>query len=144
MSPLERHPQLRPLSREHHHGLLLCWRIRRDLVERRDHDKVLAECRTDFERELLPHFAVEEEAVFPVLGAGDPLVRRAIAEHRRIARLFLATDDPTRTLSRIEDELEAHIRFEERVLFPQVQERATAEELDRIDQVHGDRTAAYA
>ncbi|MCC6399677.1 MAG: hemerythrin domain-containing protein [Flavobacteriales bacterium] len=144
MPPLERHPQLRPLSREHHHGLLLCWRIRRDLVGRRDHDQMLAECRTVFERELLPHFAVEEEAVFPVLGAGDPLVRRAIAEHRRIARLFLTTDDPTRTLSRIEDALEAHIRFEERVLFPQVQERATAEELDRIDQVHGGRTAVYA
>ena len=93
MPPLERHPQLRPLSREHHHGLLLCWRIRRDLVERRDHGQVLAECRTVFERELLPHFAVEEEAVFPVLGADDPLVRRAIAEHRRIARLFLRKEN---------------------------------------------------
>lgn len=144
MPPLERHPLLRPLSREHHHGLLLCWRIRRDLVERTDHDQVLAECRALFHSELLPHFAVEEEVVFPVLGSTHPLVQRAIAEHRRLARLFQPTDDPRTTLGRIEQELEAHIRFEERVLFQLVQEQATAEELERIDRVHGLVDSAFA
>src|SRR5690606_16098816 len=124
MPPLERHPLLRPLSREHHHGLLLCWRIRRDLAERTDHARVLEECRDFFHTELLPHFAVEEEVVFPVLGGNDPLVHRAVTEHRRIARLFILERDPQTVLSLIEDELEAHIRFEERVLFPRVQQRA--------------------
>ncbi|MFT3884050.1 MAG: hemerythrin domain-containing protein [Flavobacteriales bacterium] len=113
MPPLERHPLLQPLSREHHEGLLLCWRIRRDL-----------------ERRI-------EEVVFPVLGHAHPLVHRAITEHRRLSRLFMHVDDAQHTLSLIEDELEAHIRFEERVLFPLVQEQATAEELERIDRVHG-------
>lgn len=137
MPPLERHPLLRPLSREHHHGLLLCWRIRRDLAERTDHASVLEECRDFFHTELLPHFAVEEEVVFPVLGGNDPLVHRAVTEHRRIARLFILERDPQTVLSLIEDELEAHIRFEERVLFPRVQQRATPEEMERIDEVHG-------
>ena len=137
MPPLERHPLLRPLSREHHQGLLLCRRIRRELQARADHDLVLNECRAFFHADLLPHFAVEEEVVFPVLGRGNPLVQRAIAEHRRIARLFLRTVDPRTTLGLVEEELEAHIRFEERVLFPEVQRPATPEEMDRIDQVHG-------
>lgn len=137
MPPLERHPLLRPLSREHHHGLLLCWRIRRDLVARTAHDQVLAECRAFFHSDLLPHFAVEEDVVFPVLGSDHPLVHRAIAEHRRLARLFQQVGDPQTTLSRIEDELEAHIRFEERVLFQAVQAQATADELEEIDRVHG-------
>ncbi|MDX9749618.1 MAG: hemerythrin domain-containing protein [Flavobacteriales bacterium] len=137
MPPLERHPLLGPLSQEHHHGLLLCWRIRRDLVEHTDHGRVLEECRAFFRSDLLPHFAVEEEVVFPVLGGAHPLVHRAITEHRRLARLFRQEGDPQTTLSRIEDELEAHIRFEERRLYPAVQEHATAEELERIDRVHG-------
>src|SRR5690606_17695236 len=132
------------LSREHHHGLLLCWRIRRDLAERTDHARVLEECRDFFHTELLPHFAVEEEVVFPVLGGNDPLVHRAVTEHRRIARLFILERDPQTVLSLIEDELEAHIRFEERVLFPRVQQRATPEEMERIDEVHGTIMASFA
>lgn len=72
MPPLERHPLLRPLSREHHEGLLLCWRIRRDLVARTDLEQVFEECRAFFHSDLLPHFAVEEEVVFPVLGSEHP------------------------------------------------------------------------
>ncbi|TXI80106.1 MAG: hemerythrin domain-containing protein [Flavobacteriales bacterium] len=143
MPPLERHPLLRPLSREHHEGLLLCWRIRRDLVARTDLEQVFEECRAFFHSDLLPHFAVEEEVVFPVLGSEHPHVHRAIMEHRRISRLFQQDTDPQTTLSLIEDELEAHIRFEERVLFPEVQQKATPEEMDRIDRVHGVMMAAF-
>lgn len=137
MLPLERHALLRPVSREHHEGLLFCWQIRRALAEGRD---PAAQMRTGvafYHGHLLPHFAIEEEAVFPVLGTGDPLVKRAISEHRRLTRLFLSTEDPVRDLSRIEDELEAHIRFEERVLFPRIQAVATEEQLERIDRMHG-------
>ena len=137
MPPLERHALLRPVSREHHEGLLFCRRIRRALAE--GHDPI-AQMRSGvafYHRHLLPHFAIEEEAVFPVLGGGDALVKRAINEHRRLTRLFLSTDDPLRNLARIEDELDAHIRFEERVLFPRIQAVATEEQLERIDRLHG-------
>jgi iron-sulfur cluster repair protein YtfE (RIC family) len=133
----ERHPLLQPLSSEHEQGLLLCSHMRRALADGADHAHVLAECRSLFNTDVLPHFAVEEEVVFPVLGNDDPLVQRAIAEHRTIAQLFFLEDDPRIVLGRIVDELEAHIRFEERVLFPRVQQRATPEEMERIDSVHG-------
>lgn len=145
MPPLERHPLLRPLSREHHQGLLMCWRIRQALgAEGTDLQRTLATCRSFLHSDLLPHFAVEEEVVFPVLGTGHPLVQRAIGEHRRLARLFSDTDDPTTALSRIEDLLEAHIRFEERVLFPLVQSVASDDQLERIDRLHGSLMATFA
>lgn len=137
MPPLERHALLRPVSREHHDGLMLCWHIRRALGQGRDPDVQMRTCADFYHTHLLSHFAIEEEAVFPVLGAGNPLVKRALAEHRRLTRLFVAWDDPVRNLSLIEDELAAHIRFEERVLFQAVQSAATEEQLERIDRLHG-------
>ncbi|MCB0763869.1 MAG: hemerythrin domain-containing protein [Flavobacteriales bacterium] len=137
MPPLKRHDDLKPLSRDHHHALLLCWRVRRDLAERADLDQVLLECHEFFKIHIAPHFTVEEEAVFPVLGNEHPLVQRALSEHRRLVRLFSETKDPLSVLSRIEDELDAHIRFEERTLFPEVQRLASPAHLHRIAEVHG-------
>lgn len=137
MPPLERHALLRPISREHHEGLLFCWQIRKALTDGLD-PKVQHRITVEFyHRHLLPHFGIEEEAVFPVLGAHDQLVEQAISEHRRLTRRFLSTQDPARDLSCIEKELEAHIRFEERVLFPRIQAVATEEQLERIDRMHG-------
>jgi iron-sulfur cluster repair protein YtfE (RIC family) len=98
---------------------------------------LLAGVRAFHQEHLLVHFAVEEEVVFPVLDAHDPLVVRALAEHRRITHLTLMEPDTVTTLSCLVEELQAHVRFEERVLFPRVQEVATTAQLERIEQVHG-------
>lgn len=144
MPPLERHALLRPVSREHYDGLMLCLHIRRALAQGCDPDMQLSACVDFYHTHLLFHFAIEEEAVFPVLGAADPLVQRALAEHRRLTRLFLVWEDPLRNLPLIEKELEAHIRFEERVLFQRVEEVATEEQLERIDRLHGLRDSGHA
>lgn len=75
--------------------------------------------------------------MFPVLGMDDSLVRKAMAEHRRLTRLFNATDDIAKTLGLIEEELEQHIRFEERILFQEIQKVANAEQLEVIEMTHG-------
>lgn len=137
MPPLERHALLRPVSREHQEALSFCWRVRRALEQGTDPAVQMQAAVAYYHQRLLPHFAIEEEVVFPVLGAMDPLVKRAVAEHRRLTRLFLSTADPLSDLSRIEDELEAHVRFEERVLFPAIQKAATEQQLERIDRMHG-------
>ena len=98
---------------------------------------LLAGVRAFHQEHLLVHFAVEEEVVFPVLGAHDPLVMRALAEHRRITHLTLVEPDTVTTLTGLVAALQAHVRFEERVLFPRVQEMATTAQLERIEQVHG-------
>lgn len=69
---------------------------------------------------LSPHFMLEEKMVFPLLGNKHPLIKMAIADHRRLRRLFENQADAYKTLGRIEEELEAHIRFEEKVLFREI------------------------
>ncbi len=135
--PLKRHASLQPLSREHHHGLLLSWKIRTGLSKGVAPERIKAYSDWFFVNHLLPHFEVEERHVFPVLGGKEhPMVMRALREHRRLKRLFAAADDLTKHLSLIEEELTAHIRFEERVLFNEVQAIASPEQLAEIEHLH--------
>ena len=46
------------------------------------------------------------------------------------------TENATKSLHRIEEELEQHIRFEERVLFNEIQQVATKEQLEIIQKLH--------
>lgn len=137
MPPIKRHETLKPLSRDHHHGLLLCWKLRQGIQRKVDPQRMMEYCVTFHKQQLLPHFALEEEAIFPILGNEHELVKRALTEHRRLTRLFTGTDDPLNRISQIEKELEAHIRFEERVLFSEIEAVASPPDLDRIDRLHG-------
>jgi len=136
-TPIKRYPSLKPLSRDHHRGLLLCWKLRTGLQKNIDPERMMAYCQRFHAEHLVPHFGLEEEAIFPVLGNDHELVKRALAEHRRLTRLFTEKEDPITRISQIEEELEAHIRFEERVLFKEIEAVATEKELDRIDAIHG-------
>jgi len=86
---------------------------------------------------LLKHFEVEERWLFPLLGNDHPLVKRALADHKRITRLFTsAPSDRERVLGQIEEALDKHIRFEERILFQAIQKIATEDQLQIMEQVH--------
>lgn len=135
-TPLKRIKELQPFSREHHHGLLLSWKIRKGFTNGIENERIKLYADHFFKNSLIPHFQDEEKYVFPILGNDHELVMKALAEHRRLIRLFENKTDISRALSQIEEELEAHIRFEERVLFPEVQEKATASELKLITEHH--------
>ena len=64
------------------------------------------------------------------------MVKKAISSHKRLVRLFNATDDILKPLRLIEEELEKHIRFEERILFNELQKVATKEQLETILKLH--------
>jgi len=85
-----------------------------------------------------PHFEMEEKYMFPILPDDDKLKKRAIAEHRKLERLFNDNEDVNRALNLIEELLDQHIRFEERVLFNEIQKIATEEELQKIAEIHED------
>lgn len=135
--PIKRHENLKSLSHDHHHGLLLSWKLRTGLQKNVDPDRMMNYCQGFHAEHLEPHFSLEEEAMFPILGNDHELVKRALAEHRRLTRLFTGKDDLITRLSQIEEELEAHIRFEERVLFQAIEAVATPLELERIERMHG-------
>ena len=136
--PLKRHKALQPLSREHHHGLLLSWKIRSGFSKNIETERIKTYADWFFENHLIPHFEMEEKYLFSILEEDNDLVKRAMAEHRRLKRLFTDEKDVLKSLHKIEEELEQHIRFEERILFPEIQKNATDEQLALIENVHGD------
>ncbi len=134
--PIKRNENLKAISREHHHGLLLSWKIRNGLKKQVDPIRIKKYVDWFYNSELLPHFELEEKYVFTILDKDHEMVKKALTEHRRLKRLFESQTDVMRNLTLIEEELESHIRFEERILFSEIQQVATDEQLDQINSVH--------
>lgn len=133
---MKRHPALVPLSHDHHHGLVEARRLRRatalPAAERRDAAAAFVRF---FALESRPHFRDEEEQLFPLLvGAEEPateLVVQALLEHQRLHALANALENelasgnaPAAPMHELATALEAHIRFEERTLFPLIEKLA--------------------
>lgn len=136
--PIKRHIALQPLSRQHHFGLLFGWKIRKGFNKNIEPERMMKFATWFYKMEIKPHFSDEEKYLFPILEPGNELIERALKEHRRIKRLFLDTENPERSLHRLEEELDAHIRFEERILFNEIQKVATPEQLQKIEEIHTD------
>ncbi|WP_421812422.1 hemerythrin domain-containing protein [Flagellimonas sp.] len=137
-TPIKRHKALQGVSREHHHGLLLCWKIRTGLAKNISPDRIKTYVDWFFDVYLRPHFELEENHIFPILSHDHPWVKKALADHRRLTRLFTSTDHGIKTLGQIEEELERHIRFEERQLFNEIQQLANEAQLNIIAKHHND------
>ena len=134
--PLKRAIELQPLSHDHHHGLQLCWKIRTGFSRKIELERIKKYADWFFVTHLEPHFELEENYIFTVLDSSNELVKQALTDHRRLKRLFTQTSDLEKALGRIEEELEKHIRFEERVLFPEIQSEATELQLSKISEIH--------
>lgn len=134
--PIKRHPALRQFSRDHHFGLLLCWKIREGFRKNVEPERIKKYTDWFFEVYLKPHFEMEETYMFSLLSNENKLKKRAVAEHRKLERLFHDNKDVNRALTLIEEKLEQHIRFEERILFSEIQKVATTEQLEKIEEAH--------
>jgi hypothetical protein len=119
--PIKRHPQLVKLSRDHHFGLLLVWKIRQGLRKAIDEKRIAAYIVYCYHLELAPHFAQEEDYLLTHLPADDALRLRTEDDHIRIRRaielLNAAEEIKHQQLEAFASLLEKHIRFEERELF---------------------------
>lgn len=132
--PIKRHIALQPLSREHHQGLLLSWKIREGLKWGIEPARIKKYTDWFWENHLQQHFEFEEKHLFSILGKDDKMVKRAKKEHGRLRRLFTSPKQPIEiNLSLIEEELVAHIRFEERILFNAIQKIADAQQLALLE-----------
>lgn len=136
---MPRHAALVPLSHDHHHGLVLARRMAR--AGTADERARAAAAFAEFiGGEGGEHFREEEELLFPLVSvaAGDPcpLVETALVEHGRLraaaARFRGRAEavDPA-DLAATAALFEAHIRREERELFP-LAERIAASALDDL------------
>ena len=136
--PIKRSESLKPLSREHHHGLLFCWKIRTGFEKNVDVSRIKKYADWFYQNYLIPHFELEEQYVFPILGNENELIIKAVSEHERLKQLFESNTEISKNISLIEEELESHIRFEERILFGEIQKIASAEQLQAIEFNHSD------
>jgi iron-sulfur cluster repair protein YtfE (RIC family) len=126
-----RHSSLIPLSQDHHHGLALALRCRKQSLGQIKPMGVegLQERAKEFlafyANNLVPHFQAEEEILFPLLrsavpGSGemiDELVENHAEIRQAIPRLE-AGAGLAKLIFDLGDLLERHIRKEERELFP--------------------------
>jgi iron-sulfur cluster repair protein YtfE (RIC family) len=135
-NPIKRVEALKPLSRDHHHGLLLCWKIRQGFKKNVEVSRIKKYCDWFWKTHLENHFEIEEKHLFPILPGDNEHIVKVLAEHRRLKRLFETKDELAKNLSHIEEELELHIRFEERILFNLIQEQASQEQLQTIEAIH--------
>jgi len=139
---MKRHETLAPLSREHHDALILAQLLKKDApqykglpVEPEGKSKYALQY---FETGLQSHFIKEEKMLdqvkqyHPRIAA---LAKEIKAEHIQLKTLFTSLHD-TKDLPAALDQLglllEAHIRKEERVLFPLIQEHCPGEVLEKI------------
>ena len=134
--PIKRNENLKPISREHHHGLLLCWKIKTGLKKDVKPERIKTYVDWFYTNHILPHFEIEEKNIFPILGNDHELVKRALSEHINLKQHFESKTDILENLKLIEKELDEHIRFEERVLFNEIQSVATEAQLLQIKEVH--------
>ncbi len=134
--PLKRVPALQPLSREHDYTLLFCLIIRLGLSRKIEPSRLNAYTQFFRHEYLEPHFRIEEEKIFPELGNEHPMVVRALKEHRQIENLLNRTMQHESEFVLLQSLLDGHIRFEERVLFQEMQLQLLPEALQRIAAVH--------
>lgn len=120
---MKRNAILQPLSRDHHKALVLARACERAALAGVAADVALLCERAvrEFAEELVPHFETEERELLPLLrgDAGRSLATRTLEDHRLLRRLQdgLRRHD-AETLHRFGLHLAAHVRFEERELFP--------------------------
>jgi hemerythrin-like domain-containing protein len=149
---MKRNKNLIELSRDHHHGLLLGWKIKQGLKRNVPFDE-LADYIIHFSREaLFPHFKEEENQVLVYVNPDDPFCKRTLFEHAQlrgiVARISIKglTDD--KLLLTLAEKLDAHIRFEERELFPYIEKLLSIQQLDDmgklISELHHPYTETYA
>ena len=122
---MKRHPALAPLSRDHHHALVLARRLRRAGATD-SHEAAQAFLEHWSEEERL-HFRLEEEVLLPAYATyGDPdhpAVIRTLLDHIRIRRDVerLAAGADLELLHELGARLADHVKLEEQELFPLIE-----------------------
>jgi iron-sulfur cluster repair protein YtfE (RIC family) len=142
---MKRHPSLREFSDDHHQGLVYARRLRRAAS---GECAKSAEPARDFlgfwRRDTSLHFRKEEEVLLPVLARyrgdiGEQSILQMLTQHARIRGLAMQLSDELKqekiqedTLRTLGKQLEAHIRLEEREVFPLIEETLPEHALQEV------------
>lgn len=134
IKPIKRSTQLAPLSREHHEGLLFVWKIRQGIKKEVHPERMIAFVQWFWNTELEPHFRKEEKILLPHLGSDKNLHNRLLLEHQQIEDSVevVLHNMYWETLENLAHAVNDHIRWEERVLFNEVEKKLSPDGLMNI------------
>lgn len=145
--PIKRNENLVVFSREHHHGLVFCTRLKK--ADKTDEKTICSFVKDFWENDLSDHFEREERILLPLLWE-DVITKQFLNEHDQIIEMIqviisnnsLDVFKDTFTLAKL---ISNHIRFEERIMFPWVEKVLTPEELLKVGKElnHKEITAHY-
>jgi hemerythrin-like domain-containing protein len=132
---MKRSEALKPLSHEHHHALFVAKVICDQEGAGDSKERFLEFWRSESEQ----HFRVEEEILLPGSGLPGPdqdeEVARMLSDHlaiRRGAARLAADEASPAKIVELAERLRAHVRFEERELFPRIERELAPEALERL------------
>lgn len=123
---MKRNPALQPLSREHHTALVLAKACER-AAQSGDEGVIHETCKRaiqSFSEELEPHFQTEEQSFLPLLHSTETqlLAEQTWTDHQQLRALLNGLrQNNAEALASFGKCLSAHIRFEERALFPVIE-----------------------
>ena len=142
---MKRDEALAPLSRDHHGSLILAQLLKKDApvynelpTEPWDKAKYAQQ---QFNKHIKNHFLKEEEMLNMVKDCHTEVTTLATEiknEHQQLTTLFASltnTDDLVNTMDILAVTLQNHIRKEERLLFPLLQQHCSAEQLEQIHEL---------
>lgn len=139
---MKRDEAIAPLSRDHHSTLILAQLLKRNAPVYNGLPATVADkisyAQEQFKTSIQHHFEQEERMLELTEGCHpeiDILAGEIKNEHRQLTALFnsLATaDHPEQTMDKLANTLQEHIRKEERVLFPLLQQHCTAGLLQQV------------
>lgn len=132
--PIKRSEHIAALSRDHHAGLLFCWKIKEGLRHGIDLQRINQYAKYFWEEHLGEHFREEEVLLFNKLD--DDLTDRAKRDHQVLAgwfkRIVGNEVEHFQDYFSFTELLTNHIRFEERVLFPFMEEHLPKAVLEEV------------
>ena len=134
--PIKRDPNLVPLSREHHFGLLFAWKLKQGLAKNASLDTMRDYALYFWDAGLQEHFLAEEDLLLSILPATDLERNKILKEHETVRKLIdqieAKTDFSEEVFEKLHTYLTDHIRYEERMFFPYLEQQANAEQLAKI------------
>lgn len=144
---MKRNENLIPLSRDHHFGLLYCWKIREGLKKNVPYERIQKYISYFWHQSLSTHFEIEDIVLPDTENTGLQL--QLDNEHAEIRKLVntISHSKDCRLLEDFAKALQSHIRFEERILFPHLEEHLSDRQMNDIGiqlaEIHTPETENY-
>lgn len=133
--PIKRSEHIVSISREHHATLLFCWKLRQGVKLAIEKERIGQYVSWFWDTHLQPHFETEERLLFTETGFKK--IKQALDEHQQILALCqelaqVTTNDFYDKVAQLADLVDRHTRYEERELFPWIEDNFDEERLVRI------------